>query len=73
MIVGPANCGKTFLLNPLTILFETFCNPTLASFAWVGVDNTECIFLNDFRWPTQIIPWHDLLLILEGHVVKTCA
>ena len=69
MIVGPANCGKTFLLNPLTILFETFCNPASGSFAWVGVDNTECIFLNDFRWSPQIIPWHDLLLMLEGHIV----
>ncbi len=27
MIVGPANCGKTFILNPLNDLFETFTNP----------------------------------------------
>ena len=24
MIVGPANCGKTFILKPLTLLFQTF-------------------------------------------------
>ncbi|CAB4040019.1 Hypothetical predicted protein, partial [Paramuricea clavata] len=27
MIVGPVNCGKTFLLNPLNQLFQTFTNP----------------------------------------------
>ena len=62
MITGNANCGKTFLLNPLTVIYETFCNPATGSFAWVGVENAECIFLNDFRWSPQIIQWHDLLL-----------
>ena len=38
MIVGPANCGKTFIFNPLTSIFQTFCNPASGSFAWVGVD-----------------------------------
>ena len=70
MITGNANCGKTFLLNPLTVIYETFCNPATGSFAWVGVENAECIFLNDFRWSPQIIQWHDLLLMLEGHVVN---
>ena len=37
MIVGPANCAKTFLLNPLTVIYNTFCNPASGSFAWVGV------------------------------------
>ena len=27
------------------------------------------IFLNDFRWSDKIIPWHDLLLLLEGQTV----
>ena len=69
MITGNANCGKTFLLNPLTSIYNTFCNPATGSFAWVGVQDAECIFLNDFRWSPQVIPWHDLLLMLEGHVV----
>ena len=41
MIVGPANCD---------------CNPASGSFAWVGVDKAECIFLNDFRWSPHILP-----------------
>ena len=35
----------------------------------VGVDKVECILVNDFRWSSHIIPWHDLLLMLESDVV----
>ena len=69
MICGPANCGKTFLLNPLNSIFNTFCNPACSSFAWVGAEQCECIFLNDFRWSQQIIQWHDFLLMLENQIV----
>ena len=69
MIIGPADCGKTFLFNPLRSIFKTFSNPASGTFAWVGVDNAEVIFLNDFRWTSNLIPWHDLLLLLEGQEV----
>jgi hypothetical protein len=52
---GPANCGKTFLLNPLNKIYHTFTNPASNSFAWVGAENAEVVFLNDFRWSPQII------------------
>lgn len=66
MIVGPANCGKTFLFNPLTVIYKTFCNPACTSFAWVGAEKSECIFLNDFRWCPAIIQWSVFLLLLEA-------
>lgn len=69
MLTGPANCGKTFLLNPLNKIFKSFTNPASTSFAWVGAENAEVVFLNDFRWSPQIIAWHDLLLMLEGQLV----
>ena len=69
MIIGPANCAKTFLLNPLNDVYKTFSNPATGRFAWVGCDQAECIFLNDFRWSQDMIPWHDLLLLLEGQEV----
>ena len=62
MLTGPANCGKTFLLKPLNSIYHNFKNPATGTFAWVGVENAECIFLNDFRW-------HDLLLLLEGEPI----
>lgn len=73
MLTGPANCGKTFLLNPLNIVFKTFTNPASTSFAWVGAEKAEVLFLNDFRWSQQIIAWHDLLLMLEGQLVHLSA
>ena len=63
---GGANRGKTFLLNPLTVIYKTFVNPASTSFAWVGAENTEIIFLNDFRWSAQVLPWQDMLLLQEG-------
>jgi len=69
MLIGAANCGKTFLLNPLNKIYDTFTNPASGTFAWVGAEDAECIFLNDFRWSEKIIPWHDLLLMLEGQEV----
>ena len=41
MIIGPANCAKTLLLKPLSVIYKTFCDPTTASFAWVGVQDNE--------------------------------
>ena len=63
------NCGKTFILNPITKIFTTFSNPASSSFAWVDAEKAECLFLNDFRRSQAIIPWHDLLLLLEGQLV----
>ena len=57
------------MVNPLTKIYNTFCNPASSTFAWVGAEEAEVIFLNDFRWSSQIIPWHDMLLLLEGHIV----
>ena len=68
MLTGPANCGKTFLLNPLNQIYHTFTNPASSNFAWVGAEKAEVIFLNDFRWSSQVIQWHDFLLMLEGQV-----
>ena len=68
-IVGPANRGKTFMLNSLNKVFATFSKPATTTFAWVGAERAECIFQNDFRWSAQIIQWDDLLLMLEGHPV----
>ncbi len=66
MIVGPANYGKTFLLNPLIKQFRTFTNAATTSYAWVGSEYAEFIFLNDFRWTPEVFAWKDMLLLLEA-------
>ena len=69
MLVGCADSGKSFLLNPLCKLFKTFVNPAVDKYAWVGVEKYEVIYLNDFRWSSALITGKDLLLLLEGHTV----
>ena len=41
MIVGPANCGKTFILKPLTVLFKTFVNLASGRSRGFGVEEAE--------------------------------
>ena len=48
---------------------QNFHKPRYHTFAWLGAETAEVVFLNDFRWCSQIIPWHDLLLLLEGQKV----
>ena len=70
---GPSNCGKSFLLKPLMMIYDTFSNPARGTFAWVGVDEKEIIFLNDFCWSPLVIAWESLLLLLEGDVTHLLA
>lgn len=62
------NCGKTFLLKPLEIIFRTFTNPANAKYAWVGADQAEVIALQDFHWSSELICWKNLLILLEGEM-----
>lgn len=69
LLVGPTNCGKSFLLNPLELMFKSFMNPATGRYAWVGLDECELAYLNDFRWSAELIAWNDFLLLLEGQTV----
>ena len=70
MIVGPTNCGKLFLLDPLEMIYKTFMNPSATSYAWVGLEACEVAYLNDFRYSQECIKWSDFLLLLEGQTVN---
>lgn len=69
-VYGVSNCGKTFILKPLTKIYRCFQNPSKDRFAWVGVDEAEVILLNDFRWSSEVISWGDMLRLTEGDTVK---
>lgn len=73
LITGPANCGKSFLLNPLAVIFKCFVNPAQNSFAWIGAEKSEVIYLNDLRWSEKLIPWNNFLQLLEGAEVHLAA
>ena len=68
-LFGPANCGKTFLVSPLKKIFQCFVNPASGNFARLGMEDAEVVLLNDFRWKPSLIPWCELLQVLEGDTV----
>ncbi len=69
MLVGGTNCGKSFLFAPLEDLFKAFVNPAVGKYAWIGLDECEVAYLNDFRWTSETIEWNVFLLLLEGATV----
>ena len=69
MIVGFVNCAKTFLLKPLQTMFQAFSNPSNDKYAWTGAEDAEVIFLNNFRWTSEMVASKELLLLLEGQTV----
>ena len=66
LITGERDCAKTFILRPLTQIFRCFTNPSSGTYAFVGIQNKEVAFLNDFRHNEQMLPWQDFLNMLEG-------
>ena len=48
ILVGPTNCGKPFFLNPLEIVFKSFVNPANRKYPWVGLEECEVAYLNDY-------------------------
>ena len=50
-------------------MYKAFMNPATGKYAWVGLDECEVAYLNDFRWSAELIAWNDFLLLLEGQTV----
>ena len=50
-------------------LFKAFCSTANDRFARAACTQADVIFLNDFRWHRELIPWEDMLLLLEGEPV----
>ena len=44
-------------------------NPAAGKYAWVGLDQCDVAYLNDFRWSEELIKWNDFLLLLEGQTI----
>ena len=70
ILVGSWNCRKTFLFAPVQHMFKTFSSPSNGKYTWLEAEDFEVMFLNDFRLIQQMIPWSDLLLLLEGQPVR---
>ena len=53
-ICGPANCRKTFILDPLRVIFNAFLSPAIYSYAWLGVEDKEVTFFER----SQVVSCH---------------
>ena len=74
LLIGPTNCGKSFLLNPFELIYKTFINPATAKYAWTGLDECEVAYLNDFRWSPELIDWSLLVqyqFIFQGQRMRS--
>ena len=75
LLCGESNCAKTFLLDPLELVFKnTFHTPPSSTFGWLGVQDAQVIFLNDYRWKPLDkkgdISFETFHLLLEGANTK---
>ena len=70
MIVGEKDRGKSFLVEPLESIFCTFSSPTKGSFSWIGMEGKEVVILNDVQWSEDLLPWADMLRLLDGSTVQ---
>ena len=44
--------------------------PSATSYAWVGLEECEIAYFNDFRYTPECIKWSDFLLLLERQTVN---
>lgn len=72
MLVGRSNTAKTFMLKPLKNVYGDFLfeNPSRDRFCWGGIEKSQVVVLQDFRYSKDQIAWGDFLLLLEGETVN---
>lgn len=74
MINGDTNCAKTFMLLPLTKIYDCFMTPSKGNYNWVSAPDKEIIFLNDLRYDKhgddRVMPWSIFLNFLEGATIN---
>lgn len=71
MLVGPKNCAKQFLLNPLELMSKSLVNPATRMNAWMDLSECEVAYLYEFRQSSKLIPSNDFRLSLQdkmGHL-----
>jgi hypothetical protein len=68
MVIGPSNCGKSFLLDPLELIFSVFRKPPSGpgSSKLNGIQKKECVIWNEWDLDDTVMNTDDFLNWLEG-------
>jgi hypothetical protein len=53
-LVGGSDCGKSFVLKPLSLIFRTYTKPDSGSYQLSSIVNKELVFLNDFEFDADV-------------------
>ena len=76
ILIGGADRGKSFLLKPLTMIYDAFTSPSEGSYNWVSVHEKELVLLIDLRYDEngkgdrEVMEWGKLLNMLDGWPVN---
>ena len=66
-LLGPKNCGKSFLLRPLEDVYQCMFKPGGGGqYRLTDLMNCEVVLWQDWRFDRHIISWETLLLLGEG-------
>lgn len=57
-IIGDTNRAKSFLLKPLSLIFQSFVPPDSGSHQLADIKGSELIWLNDWTYDPLFIPWN---------------
>jgi hypothetical protein len=69
-IIGDTNRAKSFLLKPLSTIFQAYAPPDSGSHQLADLQGSEVIWLNDFAFDPAWMPWAKLKACLEGEPLK---
>ena len=67
-LLGPTNAGKSFLVKPLSLIYNVYTIPDGGSYQLESILDKELVFLNDFEWDTKEtwMRWSYFKDFLEG-------
>lgn len=72
-LLGDTDCGKTFLLKGLRLVYQCYERPEGGSYQLEDLPGKELVFLNDFEYDASAkdwMPWSYFKNFLEGGDVK---
>ncbi len=67
---GLPNCGKTFLVQPLALIFKETCfeNPEAGAFPFTDLPGSDIVIWQDWRYTPGILKWERMLQWWEGKI-----
>lgn len=67
MVIGESDCAKSFLLEPLSLIYATFNKPGKnTSFPLEKLPQYELVLWNEFTFDKSLMSWEDLLNWMDG-------